>query len=136
MYADMVGDLFHVGHMQFLRSIKHRFPACKLIVGILSDSNVETYKRLPIMTMTERIQAAQECKYVDFVLADVPLVMTEEFMRLHDIDLVVHAHDITDTQYDEAYVVPMRLGKFLRCDYNHSMSTTELIRRIRCRTDL
>lgn len=136
VYADIVGDLFHFGHVQFLKSIKTKFPECKLIVGVLSDLDVQRYKRLPIMTMAERIQAVEECKYVNSVLAAVPLHVTEAFMVLHDIDYVVHAHDIDDTQYDEAYAVPMRLGKFVRFDYNHAISTTDIIQRIKHRTDV
>ena len=88
------------------------------------------------MTMAERIQAVQECKYVDIVLAAVPLVVTEAFMILHDIDYVVHAHDIDDTQYDKSYAVPMQLGKFVRFEYNHAISTTDIIQRIKHRSDL
>lgn len=49
----MVADLFHYGHVEFLRKV--RAPGDYLLVGIHSDDVVVPYKRKPILTMEERI---------------------------------------------------------------------------------
>jgi len=128
VYADMVGDLFHIGHIKLLQRAKALGDI--LIVGIMDDKDVESYKRTPTLTLEERTQVIQACRYVDKVISPGPLYLTEEFMNEHNIDLVVHAHEEEDTQYDEMYAVPMRLGKFKRLDYTKSISTTEIMQRI------
>ena len=45
VYADIVGDLFHAGHIEFLK--KARGFGDYLIVGVIADENVEEYKRTP-----------------------------------------------------------------------------------------
>jgi cytidyltransferase-like protein len=49
VYADMVGDLFHAGHVEFFK--KARAFGDYLVVGILADESVEEYKRTPILTL-------------------------------------------------------------------------------------
>ena len=43
IYVDMVGDLFHYGHVEILRRAKEK--GDKLIVRIHSDETVMEYKR-------------------------------------------------------------------------------------------
>ncbi|HUV43590.1 MAG TPA: adenylyltransferase/cytidyltransferase family protein [Dehalococcoidales bacterium] len=62
VYADMVADLFHYGHVEFLRKV--RAPGDYLLVGIHSDDVVVPYKRRPILTMEERIAVVAGCRYV------------------------------------------------------------------------
>ena len=48
VYADMVADLFHHGHVLFLQ--RARSLGDYLIVGIHADDVVMSYKRRPILT--------------------------------------------------------------------------------------
>jgi cytidyltransferase-like protein len=60
LYADMVGDLFHYGHVEFLMQIYlHKKKEDKVYIGVHSDAVVESYKRRPIMKMEERIKVLQ-----------------------------------------------------------------------------
>ncbi|MET8689202.1 adenylyltransferase/cytidyltransferase family protein [Streptomyces sp. NPDC004732] len=70
VYADMVGDLFHPGHVALLRAARDFGE--RLIVGVLSDEVVATYKRRPIMTLAERVAVIEACRYVDEVLPNAP----------------------------------------------------------------
>jgi cytidyltransferase-like protein len=86
IYIDMVGDLFHYGHINALQ-------VCKtygdyLIVGIHNDKTVESYKRTPIMNMNERIRIIESCKYVDKIIGDAPLKVTLDYIKKHNIDFV------------------------------------------------
>jgi cytidyltransferase-like protein len=78
VYADMVADLFHYGHVEFLQRAGELGDT--LVVGIHSDATVESYKRRPVMTMRERIGVVEACRYVDEVIADAPLSLSKEWI--------------------------------------------------------
>lgn len=134
IYTDMVGDLFHKGHVHLLR--RASLLGDKLIVGVLDDKSVESYKRIPICNLEERVSVIEVCKYVDKVIPNAPLKITEEFINEHNIDLVVHAHDKSDTSQNNFFEIPMRLGKFLRLEYTNDISTTNIIERCKNRIEL
>ena len=127
IYCDMVADLFHYGHVNFLKQCREL--GDYLIVGIHSDKDVESYKRKSILSFEERIKVVKACKYVDKVIKG-PLIITIELLEKYKIDQVVHAHDKTDNSYDNLYKnVPK--NKFIRLDYSKGISTTDIIKRIR-----
>jgi cytidyltransferase-like protein len=129
VYVDMVADLFHFGHVRFLEQA-HSF-GDHLIVGVHSDATVASYKRTPIMTMEERIAAVQGYRFVDEVVPDAPLIVTQEWIDRHAIDLVVHGDDFDPALAERLYGVPMALGIFRTVPYTPGISSTELIQRIR-----
>ena len=128
VYVDMVADLFHYGHMEFLR--KARELGSYLIAGVVADDVIEPYKHKPIFTMEERVISVAGCKYVDEVLPNAPWRINRDWIVQHDIQLVVHGDDYTQAQLDDIYKVPMELGIFRTVPYTKSISTTEIIRRI------
>jgi cytidyltransferase-like protein len=126
IYCDMVGDLFHHGHVNFLKKCKQF--GDYLLVGVHKDTDVESYKRIPILSLEERMKVIKACKYVDDVTVG-PLIVTREFLEKYKIDCVVHAHDEKDKSYDYQYKnVPK--NKFIRLDYTTGISTTDIINRI------
>jgi cytidyltransferase-like protein len=131
VYVDMVGDLFHEGHVELLKAAR----ACGdyLLVGVLSDQVVSAYKRRPIMTMEERLAVIQACRYVDEVLPEAPDVVTSEFLKIHEIALVIHGSDISEEVIEVIYKEPLREGKFKTVQRMGAISTTEIINRIRTR---
>ena len=86
IYCDMVADLFHYGHANFLKQCSEL--GDYLIVGIHSDNDVESYKRKPILSFEERIKVVKACKYVDKVIKG-PLIVTTELLEKYKIDYVV-----------------------------------------------
>ena len=130
VYMDMVGDLFHWGHVQMFKDALQYGET--LYVGVHSDEVVASYKRTPILSMEERISVIETCKYVDQVISDAPLHITEEYMDMHNIDLVIHGHSPEENYiYREMYEVPVKLGKFKRMKYHVGISTTDIIERIK-----
>jgi cytidyltransferase-like protein len=97
----MVADLFHHGHVEFLKSAKELGSFLK--VGIHSDETVESYKRKPICNMDERIKVVRACKYVDEVIENAPLVVTKEYIIKNNIDMIVHGDDISQESINEMY---------------------------------
>lgn len=129
VYVDMVADLFHRGHVEFLRQA-HAL-GDELVVGIHSDEAAERYKRRPIMTMEERVAVVRACRYVDEVVPDAPLAIDREWLERHRIDLVVHGDDFDDDQMMHFYRVPIEMGIFRTVPYTSGISTAVLLARLR-----
>tara|TARA_B100001287_G_scaffold261176_1_gene249957 strand:+ start:386 stop:820 length:435 start_codon:yes stop_codon:yes gene_type:complete len=129
IYVDMVGDLFHINHINLIKEAK-KFGKY-LIVGVHSDSDVESYKCTPILTMEERIGVIESCIYVDKVIPNAPLVITKEYLDENNIDLVVHAHNEDEIEkYNFMYSEIIKLEKFKRIDYHDGVSTTNIKNKI------
>ena len=128
VYVDMVADLFHYGHANFLRQAKQF--GDHLIVGIHSDEVVKEYKRTPILTMRERVDTVSSCRYVDEVISDAPLIVDSKWLNTHRIDLVVHGDDFSEHMKQLCYKVPIDLGILRLVSYTSRISTTEIIQRI------
>ncbi|MEN9343380.1 MAG: hypothetical protein RLZZ453_167 [Chlamydiota bacterium] len=128
VYVDVVGDLMHMGHISLLKNAREE--GDYLIVGVHSDADVAGYKRVPIMTMEERMAVIAACRYVDEVIAYAPLMITEEYIKEHNIDLVIHGDDISESNANKWYGIPMQMGIFKLIPYTKGISTTDLIQRV------
>ena len=134
-YTDIVGDLFHYGHIMFLENVKKYCDY--LIVGITGDEYCKNYKRIPIMTQYERGETVKYCKFVDKIIIDCPTPITLDFINKYNINIVFHAHKEEESNiYDYYYKVALEKGIFKRLDYNNKISTSNLINRIKNRNDL
>ncbi len=131
VYVDMVGDLFHMGHVALLKAA--RGFGDWLVVGLLSDEVASSYKRRPIMTLAERVAVVEACRYVDEVLPNAPYRLTTEFLDEHHISVVVHGDDISPGTLEEIFGPVSAAGKLQLVRYTAGISTTELIRRARQR---
>ncbi|MFE2837525.1 adenylyltransferase/cytidyltransferase family protein [Streptomyces mirabilis] len=129
VYVDMVGDLFHAGHVELLKAA--RALGDVLLVGVLSDEVVASYKRRPIMAMAERVAVIEACRYVDEVLPDSPYQVTPEFLDEMDISLVVHGDDISPEVVREVFGGVADAGRLRLVRYTPGISTTDLI--LRCK---
>ena len=123
----MVGDLFHYGHIEFLRKVSAL--GDYVLVGIHADDVVEGYKRKTILTMEERVSCVAGCRYVNEVIPNAPLQIDSEWLEKYNIDLVVHGDDMSDEQLKYLYGTPISIGIFRTVPYTKGISTTEIIRR-------
>ncbi len=128
VYVDMVGDMFHGGHIELFK--KARAFGNYLLIGVNSDEDVMTYKRAPIMTLAERVKIIEACKYVDEVIPACPLSPTVEWLQAHNIKHVVHGDDFPKELLDAQYGAAMKLGILHLVPYTQGISTTDLIHRI------
>ncbi len=131
VYASMVADLFHYGHVNFLR--KARAEGDYLIVGLISDEETTPYKRKPLLSLDERVKVVQGCRYVDEVLPNAPLEATEEWITKHNIDIVVHGDDFDQSKINKFFSYPYKKGMLRIVPYTSGISTSELIARIKTR---
>jgi cytidyltransferase-like protein len=75
----MVADLFHPGHVAFLKAA--RALGDRLHVYVLEDDFVSRIKQPPIMAQNERLAVVGACRYVDEVHSNGPLKISREFMQ-------------------------------------------------------
>lgn len=132
VYAVMVGDLFHCGHVAFLRNAKGL--GDYLVVGVAPDSEVVQYKRRPIMTAEERKCVIVSCRYVDEVI-DQSGPTTTKFMRDHGFNVFVYAvaTEEEDERNHQEFYADLEDNMIVRLPYSPGISTTQLIDRVRQR---
>ena len=129
VYIDGIWDLFHYGHVNFIKRCKKEGDI--LIVGVTSDKDCEEIKRKPVLTMDERIKVLESCKYVDKIIAPCPCQgITKDFIEEHKINLIIHADDYSEENLKKYYSVPIELGIFKSISYTTTISTTTIINRL------
>lgn len=130
-YAFVVGDLFHVGHLQFLETAKKR--SDYLIVGVLDDKAVKSYKRSPIIPLPERMRIVGALKCVDRVVIQPSRDPTETMKKLGcngvRISFLFHGDDwetVPGTEYIESIG-----GRLVKPPYYKEQTTTKIIEKIK-----
>lgn len=129
VYVDMVADLFHYGHVAFLK--KARALGDYLLAAICADDDLVSYKRRPVLTMDERVACVAGCRYVDEVIPNAPAMIDRDWIEKHDIHLVVHGNDFSKEQLESYYKVPLEMGILRTVPYTKGISTSEIILRIK-----
>ncbi len=128
VYADIVGDLFHIGHLNIFKQARQH--GDYLIVGIHSDDSVESYKRRPIFSEQDRYELIKNCRLVDEIIEDAPLVLTKEYINNNKIDVVVHGND-KSPHFEIQHKVPLEMGIMKYLNYTNGISTSEIISKIK-----
>lgn len=130
VYTRMVADLFHEGHVNFLRVA--RALGTHLTVCVVSDERVlENKGKLPVMKQAERVAVVSACRYVDEVITDSPVNATVEFMEKHGFDLYTFAcasEQERTEKYRQCAALPAQM--IHEIDYTAGISTSDLVVRI------
>jgi cytidyltransferase-like protein len=132
VYTKIVGDLFHYGHVHFLKQLKAF--ADYTVVHVVDDDRVTAYKRQPIMTQSERIQVVEACIYIDEVVGNGPKVIDLKFMRENGYDFYAYSFQSEQELWDKRNDCPDLLEDMrLELPYTEGISTTLIIKRIKDR---
>jgi len=89
VYVGMSADLVHPGHLNVLR---HASNLGEVTVGLLTDSAIASYKRVPYMTFTQRREVVESLKGVHRVVPQDTLDYVANLELLRP-DFVVHGDD-------------------------------------------
>ena len=89
VYVGMSADLLHPGHMNILKVARNYGD---VIVGLLTDSAIASYKRLPYMSFDQRLAVIENIKGVSRVIAQETLDYIPN-LRLLRPNFVVHGDD-------------------------------------------
>ena len=128
IFADGVFDFYHKGHREHFERLKHIEDGVELIVGIISDKECASYKRVPKMNEQQRLTLVSKDKHVDKAMI-TPLIITEDFLKVHEIDFVYHAFATPEDEakQGECFAVPRALGIFRTIPYVKGISSTEIL---------
>ncbi len=89
VYAGMSADIIHSGHLNIIREAQKYG---SLMVGVLTDEAIASYKRLPYLDFQQRISIVSQLKGVDRVVPQTTLDYIPN-LRLYKPDFVIHGDD-------------------------------------------
>ena len=89
VYAAMATDVYHSGHINIINQAANYG---KLTVGVLTDEAIATYKRPPLLDITERMNIAASFKNVERVVVQKSMDYTDILRELKP-DYVIHGDD-------------------------------------------
>ncbi len=88
-YVALAADILHEGHVNILKTASKYG---NVVVGLLTDKAIASYKKLPYLNFDQRKVIIQNIKYVDKVIPQNTLDHTENLNKIKP-DYVVHGDD-------------------------------------------
>lgn len=89
VYVGMSADLLHPGHLNIIKEARK---LGDVVVGLLTDKAIASYKRLPYMSFVQRKEVVENIKGVTRVIAQETLDYTPNLIIVKP-DFVVHGDD-------------------------------------------
>lgn len=131
VYVGMAADIIHKGHINLLNEASKYG---KVIVGLLNDEAIQSYKREPIINYENRYIVISNLKMVDSVIQQKTHDYTEN-IKLIKPKYVVHGDDWIDGQSEVRNKVIQILseigGELIEVPYTKDISTTDIINKIK-----
>jgi len=127
VYVGMSADLLHPGHINILREASK---LGKVIVGLLTDKAIASYKRVPYMTYEQRKIVIENIKYVSKVIPQKTLDYRDNLRKIKP-DYVVHGTDWRtgiQAKVREQVIETLKEwgGKLIEPEYTKGISSTKL----------
>lgn len=134
VYIGMSADLIHKGHLNI---IKEGQKLGKVVIGLLTDEAIASYKRLPLISFNDRKTIVENLKGVDEVIPQITLDYVPNLKKIKP-DFVVHGDDWkTGVQKEVRKKVIKTLnswgGKLIEPNYTEGISSTDLITAVKAR---
>ena len=127
VYIGMSADLIHPGHINIINEASK---LGNLVVGVLTDSAIASYKRLPFMTFEQRKNVVENIKGVSRVIPQETLDYTDNLNMLKP-DIVVHGDDWKEgvqlkTRQQVIDALKKWNGELVEISYTKGISSTQL----------
>jgi glycerol-3-phosphate cytidylyltransferase len=137
VYTGGTFDLFHAGHVKFLKACrKIAGDSGQVVVALNTDEFIEAYKgKAPIMSYEERKTILLSCKYVDSVVSNIAGADSKpSILQVHP-DFIVIGDDWAKKDYYAQMQFTQKwldasLIQLVYVPYTQGISTTELKKRI------
>ncbi len=132
VYVAMSADLIHPGHLNIIKTaVKYG----KVVVGVLTDQAIVSYKRLPHMSFEQRKEIVENIKGVDRVIPQETLDYVPN-LRFLKPDYVVHGDDWKEgiqreTRQRVINTISEWGGKLIEPSYTPGISSTQLNKALR-----
>lgn len=132
VYVGMSADIIHPGHLNI---IKEASKLGRVIVGVLTDSAIASYKRLPYLTYEQRSLVVENLKGVSEIIPQETLDYRPNLRKLKP-DYVVHGDDWKEgvqskTRQDIIDCMAEWGGKVVDIPYTKGISSTMLNERLK-----
>ncbi len=128
IYVDLIGDLFHPGHVNLLKNA--RALGDKLIVGVLSDDEARALGRPPVMNLDERVAVIAACRFVDEIVAGVGRAIEPALLDKHAIRYACLVNDFGDQARRKSFRDLIDSGRAIVLPYRDPISTGDIVARI------
>lgn len=89
VYVGMSADMIHTGHLNI---IHEAYKLGRVVVGVLTDNAIASYKRLPFLTYEQRSEIVANIKGVDEVIPQTTLDYVPNLEKIRP-DYVLHGDD-------------------------------------------
>jgi len=127
VYVGMSADLIHPGHINI---IKEATKLGEVIVGLLTDSAIASYKRLPYLTYEQRKAVIENIKGVNSIVPQYTLDYTDNLREIKP-DFVVHGDDWqvgvqSQVRQQVISVLAEWGGELVEIEYTPGISSTQL----------
>jgi len=134
VYIGMSADLVHQGHLNI---IKQGQILGEVIVGLLTDEAIASYKRLPLIPFEDRKIIVENLKGVKAVIPQTSLDYVPNLKKLKP-DFVVHGDDWktgVQKKVREKVIETLSLwgGQLVEPKYTEGISSTDLISAVKSR---
>jgi phosphoenolpyruvate phosphomutase len=132
VYVGMSADIIHPGHLNIIKEAKK---LGRLIVGVLTDNAIASYKRLPYLNYEQRKIIVENIKGVDEVIPQETLDYVPNLVKIKP-DFVVHGDDWKEgvqkeTRQRVVDTITQWGGKLIDVPYTKGISSTQLNSRIK-----
>lgn len=132
VYVAMSADLLHHGHMNIFKKARE---LGEIIVGLLTDEAIATYKRLPFLTFEQRKAIVENIKGVVKVIPQETLDYVPNLRKIKP-DYVVHGDDWrkgAQRKIRERVIETLKEwgGELVEVPYTSGISSTDLANAIR-----
>lgn len=133
IYIGMSADLLHPGHLNIIeqgRKLLDKNGGGELIVGLLTDKAIASYKRLPYMDWEQRKIVVENVKGVTSVVAQETLDYIPNLLKIKP-DYVLHGDDWktgiqASTRQKIIDTISVWGGKVIDIPYTHGISSSQL----------
>ncbi|MFC1743193.1 phosphoenolpyruvate mutase [Candidatus Riflebacteria bacterium] len=131
VYAGMAADVFHPGHLNIIKEAKK---LGYVIIGLLTDEAIASYKRLPVLTYDQRKLVVESIRDVDEIVPQESLDYVPNLRKIKP-DYVVHGDDWKEgvqreTRQKVIDVLKEWGGELVEPQYLAGISSTQLINTI------
>ena len=132
VYLGMSADLIHPGHVNLVRRASE---LGRVVVGLLTDEAIASYKRMPIMDWQLRYEVVSAIKGVDQVIPQKTLDYTDNLRQIQP-DIVMHGDDWREgvqaaVRKKVIEVISDWDGELVEIPYTEGISSTSLHQAVR-----
>lgn len=132
VYIGMSADIIHHGHLNIINKGQK---LGSVVVGLLTDKAIASYKRLPLIPFEQRKIIVEHIKGVDDVVPQETLDYVPNLQKIKP-DYVVHGDDWKtgvqkETRQRVIDILATWGGKLIEIEYTEGVSSSQLINTIR-----